>query len=322
MHCPCCDSAESGLLGTMGDRLFRTTDRKFELHQCVKCRVVFLSPLPTRSELSLYYPSNYWWQALPEAGLSSFWHKLLEIYRRVMIRRTARRIRLLAARSRSRRARHLDVGCGDGLLLASCQGLPLIRVGVDMSTAALHAAKQRGGIGVARCSFEALPFSSGSFAVITLIHVLEHLPSPASCLQQLCQVLEPEGWLVVQLPNSESLQRRLLGSRWAGFDVPRHLVNYSRENLRAMLESNGFRVTRVSQISLRDSPATIVMSLFPSLYPPARRIGMGPRKRVPLFTNGLLDLVYLLLVLAATPLALVESLAGRGGTIVVEAQKC
>lgn len=144
MPCPSCQSSQSRPLGHLTDRLFRTTDKQFELHECAECAVVFLSPTPTGKELSGYYPSGYWWQTAASAG-DSLWHKLLETYRRIMIGSHVRRIKRLAPHVAGNRARFLDLGCGDGLLLAACRPLPLTRVGFDLSFEALRAARARGG---------------------------------------------------------------------------------------------------------------------------------------------------------------------------------
>jgi SAM-dependent methyltransferase len=154
-----------------------------------------------------------------------------------------------------------------------------------------------------------------------MFHLLEHLPHPGLCLEEVRRVLGRGGWLVVQVPNADSLQRHLLGRLWSGFDVPRHLASYSPVNLRALLERNGFRVIQESHFSLRDNAAIPVMSLFPRLYPPARRLASGPRGAARRWINNALDLGFLFLVILATPLACGESLLGRGGTVVVVASK-
>ena len=59
--------------------------------------------------------------------------------------------------------------------------------------------------------------------VITLWHVLEHLPRPWDALGAAAAQLEPGGVLVIATPNPDSLQFRLLGRRWAHVDAPRHL---------------------------------------------------------------------------------------------------
>ena len=317
--CPCCHHLESKFVGMGADRLFHTTASKFELYECRKCGVVFLSPMPGEPELASYYPRGYWWQTAAGSARAGDWHQILETYRRLLISGQVRRVARLAASFSSHPVRLLDIGCGDGLFLANCERLPCLRLGVDQSFEAAAAARARGSFGVTQARVDVLPLASGSVDLITMFHVLEHLARPHECLREVRRVLGADGGFIVQVPNSASLQRHLFGRRWAGFDVPRHLVNYSSASLRALLESNGFRVLRMSHFSWRDNPAIPVMSLFPRLYPPARRLltGTSDRPRA----SGVLDLTFLLLVLLSTPFALVESLLGRGGTVVAVAKR-
>lgn len=321
MSCPSCQSAASKLLWRASDRLFRTTNRRFDLRECQSCGVIFLSPTPQEAELEAYYPRGYWWQTAELRRRDDFWHGFLELYRRAMVCGHVRRIKRLAAKVGAQGAQLLDVGCGDGLVLAGCPELPLVRVGLDSSFDALLAAQRRGGLGLVQGSLKRMPFPDGSLNVVALFHVLEHVAEPILCLQEIYRVLAIDGWLAVQVPNVASLQHKLFGRRWAGFDVPRHLVNYSSKSLRTLLERNGFVVHRVAQFSLRDNPAMLVMSLFPSLYPPSRRLRSVRDERPPAWANGVLDVAYLFLTLLSFPFALGESLAGRGGTIFIEAQK-
>lgn len=320
IDCPCCQHSESRLVGLMGDRLFHTTAKEFALRECLACGVFFLSPTPNESELASYYPRGYWWRTAPRPSGTGLWHRALETYRRLLISGQARRIRRLAAKSPSHPVRLLDVGCGDGLFLKSCEGVPCLRLGVDQSFAAAAVARARGSIEAAQGRVDVLPFASGSIDLVTMFHVLEHLSRPQECLREVRRVLAGDGVFVVQVPNSASWQRRLFGRRWAGFDVPRHLVNYSSASLRAVLESAGFRVAHMSYYSWRDNPAIPVMSLFPRLYPPARRLQTEASKD-PRGLDSLLDLAYLLLVWVAAPLAFAESLVGHGGTVIAIARR-
>ena len=59
--------------------------------------------------------------------------------------------------------------------------------------------------------------------VITIWHALEHLPDTAGVLAAAAAALEPDGFLAVAIPNSESIQFRLLRARWAHLDAPRHV---------------------------------------------------------------------------------------------------
>lgn len=318
--CPCCAGREARLAFSAGDRLFGTTAKRFDLYECPNCEVVFLWPVPTEAELAGYYPRGYWWQTAARPIHPGRWHGLLEAYRRFMVRGQVRRAERLAAATGRSPVRILDVGCGDGLFLSGCGERSWVRLGLDLSLDALGSAQVRGGIHVVQSRVDVLPLASDSVDVITMFHVLEHLAHPRECLREIRRVLATGGRFVVQVPNAGSLQRYLLGRRWAGFDVPRHLVNYSADSLRDLLEQEGFHVATTSHFSLRDNPAIPVMSVFPRLYPPARRLAVTSGSSNP-WANAAADLAYFALVLLATPLALAEGLASRGGTILAEAQK-
>jgi len=318
--CPCCGSSESRPACTVVDRLYRTTDRKFELRECQACGAVFLWPIPNEAELAGFYPPGYWWQTDSASEPSGAWSGLLQTYRQLMVASHVRRIKRLTESSAATCNRLLDVGCGDGLFLASCQPLRLAAIGLDRSFDALRAARRRSGLGLIQGRVDTLPFADESFRLITLFHVLEHLPAPNLFLQEARRLLVPGGWLVVQVPNAASLQRRLLGRYWEGFEAPRHLVNYSERSLGLLLGGQGFRVAHVDHFSIRDNPALLARSFLPHLYPLARRVG-ARRGKAESWTNSLLDVAYLLLVVLAIPWASFESLLGHGATIVVQARK-
>ena len=119
------------------------------------------------------------------------------------------------------------------------------------------------------------PFAPGSCAAVTMFHVLEHLYDPASYLRAAHELLAPDGRLIVQVPNAACWQFLLLGERWNGIDVPRHLTDFRASDLDRLLESCGFEVLRHKHFSLRDNPAGLATSLAPKLDPMARRIRQG-----------------------------------------------
>jgi SAM-dependent methyltransferase len=85
----------------------------------------------------------------------------------------------------------------------------------------------------------------GGFEVLTLWHVLEHLPNPAAVLQRVRALLRPGGWLFVSLPRFDSLQASIFRSHWYAFDdVPRHLYHFSKSSLDRLLREAGFAIQR------------------------------------------------------------------------------
>jgi ubiquinone/menaquinone biosynthesis C-methylase UbiE len=115
--------------------------------------------------------------------------------------------RVLALAGDLRGLRVLDVGCGQGELLAAVA----IRYpdselyGVDFSTARLRDAARRGGLSATLREAdlqEALPFADGFFDRLFCTEVLEHLKRPERCLAEMGRVLKPEGRAVLTVPNA------------------------------------------------------------------------------------------------------------------------
>lgn len=315
-YCPGCGAPGSVLRWQIGDRLFRATEDRFALYRCIDCALTFLWPVPDASQLASYYPSGYW-AGPPETRGSSVHGRVTEWYRRLMLHDHVRFVRS-AIDSQRRLGKAdvslLDVGCGDGLFLDVLKHTPC--AGLDLSVNAVAACRAR-GIEARRGSLEEKPFADRRFDLVTMFHFLEHVSPAAPTLQHVKGLLCPGGELIVQVPNAASLQARLLGPYWAGYDVPRHLVNYTTGTLCDLLERNGFEVVRVSHWSIRDNPTTLANSLVPWLYPPARmaREMAGGRWRA-----WSADFAYLVLSTALLPLTFVESVFGLGAAVMVRAR--
>ncbi len=82
--------------------------------------------------------------------------------------------------------------------------------------------------------------------VITLWHVIEHLPDPWPCLQRAANRLTTGGILVIATPNPQALQFRMLRSRWAHLDAPRHLQLIPADLLRSRLDEFGLETILIT----------------------------------------------------------------------------
>ncbi len=308
-QCPRCCSEQFGVLFTGSDRLYATTTRQFQLVECTRCGLLRLHPQPSPGELGQFYPDNYWWA--PEDSAVG---RLEGLYRRVVL---ADHVRFVWPGVEDRRPL-LDVGCGGGSFLHALgrRGLPV--VGLDASPQAASVAWRHNGIPAAAGLLTDAPFPPETFGAITLFHVLEHLHEPHRYLQACHRLLRPDGRVYVQVPNASCWQFLLLGERWSGIDLPRHLIHFRAEDLVALIEECGFRVLRKKFFSLRDNPAGLATSLFPQLEPMSRRV-----RRVEESPAGRLlkDLLYLALVVAALPFTALEGAVGAGSTVLVEAAK-
>ncbi len=305
--CLRCGGAEADTVTRGTDRLYGTTRETFTVVRCRECGMARLSPPPAADTLSSYYPANYWFD--PDENRTS---RLSEMYRRLVLRDHVAFV-VRAYRSAGTQGPLLDVGCGGGLLPGMLRERGLPAMGLDSSPLACAIAWRRHGVPALTGDLADAPFARHSFGLVSMFHVLEHLPDPRGYLRAARELLLPQGRLVVQVPDAGSWQFRLLGRRWNGLDIPRHLNDFRAQDLRAILESCGFEIMRVKHFSLRDNPAGLATSLAPRLDPMARRI-RGLRSG---FRH---HAAYLALVLLALPPALLEAAFGHGSSVMMEAR--
>lgn len=278
---------------------------RFEVTTCRGCGLGETTPPPPAEELRSLYVGDYAAEHARKFG------RFVERGRRAFVRAQARRI----ARRAGRGGHVLDVGCGDGKLLAAlaalgydCSGTeinPRVHEGLPASIAVRLVA---GGLAEAG-------FASRSFRIVVLRHVLEHLPDPLETLREVRRIIAPGGTLIVAVPNLASWQARLTREHWFHLDLPRHLFHFTPSSLGRALARTGFRVERTSHFSLEQNPygwlqsgLTAAGGRWGTLYDQLR----SAQDHKP-------EALVLALALATMPLCMalgtVESLMGAGGTI-------
>jgi len=140
-----------------------------------------------------------------------------------------------------RPGRVLDVGCGDGARLEILRARGWDVRGVDPDPRAVEAARRRLGDRVTEGGLEDAPFAPGSFDVVLLEHVLEHVEDPVDLLRRCRGLLRPGGRLSAVTPNVEGLGHRTFKAAWRGLEPPRHLTLFGPKSLEAAARRAGFR---------------------------------------------------------------------------------
>ncbi len=310
--CPACGREGSTLLFRATDRLYATTAEEFTIVECAGCKLMRLEPQPEPEELHKYYPNSYWFAP----GETSA-ERLEEAYRRFVLQDHVRFVEQ-ALRNSAESGPLLDVGCGGGLFLRAMadRGFPVI--GIDISLDASRVATHVNRLPALCASLPLAPLPSQSCSVVTMFHLLEHLYDPVPYVEAARDLLKPEGRLVLQVPNAACWQFLLFGDRWNGLDVPRHLFDFKQSDIELLLRSCGFEPVRFKHFSLRDNPAGLATTLFPSLDPMARRIRRLPESPGQRLVK---DMAYFGVLLAALPFTIVEAACRAGSSIMVEARK-
>lgn len=170
------------------------------------------------------------------------------------------------------RGQLLDIGCGNGSLVAPLRDLGWSVTGVEIDPVPAALAREHLGLMVYESTVEEACLESESFDVVTMHHVIEHLPDPLGTLRECWRVLKPGGKLVVITPNVGSLAYRVFGEAWSYLDPPRHLTLFDCDTLAGCAEQAGFQATSV-RTSTRH--ASLVWSDSRSI----ERTGVHPHER-------------------------------------------
>lgn len=150
----------------------------------------------------------------------------------------AQRLRLIERSTRIRGGSLLDVGSGTGEVLMAARDRGWQTQGVEPERTAAEMALGR-GLDVTISTLEQSGLPEASFDVVSAFHVLEHIPDSRGFLRTLARWARPGGYVVVEVPNFASLQRRTLADRWPDLRPLEHLVHFTPRTLKATFEAAG-----------------------------------------------------------------------------------
>lgn len=233
--CNLCGADDAREFYTVPDLLLDRPTVAARLVQCNQCGLVYQNPRPTLAEIGQHYPPEYEPYADPSGGKQSW------LTRQAIAYGMAKRRRFVTRHKRA--GRLLDVGCATGTFLRSMQEHgPWDVYGVELSEEVARQAREQYGLHVFTGTLEQAAFPERSFDAVTMWDVLEHLHDPLGSLREVRRILDPDGILLIRVPNLASWDARLFGPNWAGLDAPRHLYVFTPDTLSAMLKRAGFHV--------------------------------------------------------------------------------
>jgi 2-polyprenyl-3-methyl-5-hydroxy-6-metoxy-1,4-benzoquinol methylase len=135
----------------------------------------------------------------------------------------------------------LDIGCGTGDFLRTAQQNNWNVTGIEPNERAREIANQKTNNSVFETT-HSLKFKKHSFDVITLWHVLEHLPNLEEQCATIKALLKENGVLVVAVPNHKSFDALYYKNFWAAYDVPRHLWHFSQDSISKLFAAQNMKV--------------------------------------------------------------------------------
>ena len=181
-------------------------------------------PQPSLEELPLYYESSDYISHTDSN--KSIIDKVYQFVKKYTLYKKLKLINSFEHSSKNL----LDVGCGTGDFLNTCNVAGWNVVGVEPNKKAQQLAtdKLKSNSKIVSDLFE---IKNEQFDVITLWHVLEHVPNLEVYISKLKQLLKPNGTLIIAVPNYKSFDADHYKEFWAAYAVPRHLWHFSKKSI-------------------------------------------------------------------------------------------
>lgn len=221
-------------------RHLHTSD--WTLVRCCHCGLIYTNPRPSTEKLSELYTREYFGRFVSD-NPSGFPTDQEEMEACVSTQ-TLRVMQI--GQCVSGPGRLLDVGCGPGFFMARAAREGWSVQGIDVSAEAANYGEEYLGLKIRVGTPENVgDLWCNRFHVITMFHLLEHLPDPVAALCAVGNALRKKGTLVVTVPNIGSSEARYFGADWKGLDLPYHLYHFDPRSLSQILEKAGFEVLSV-----------------------------------------------------------------------------
>jgi len=183
-------------------------DSKYEL----------LKTFPVPKDLDKYYQSEDYISHTD--AKNSLFEKIYYLVKQYTLFRKEKLINLYS----KQRGNLLDIGAGTGDFLNYATKKKWKTTGAEPNQKAKELALKKGVLMVENTT----ELAENSFDIITLWHVLEHIPNIDAQLLELKRLCKPNGHIVVAIPNYKSYDAKYYKEFWAGYDAPRHLWHFSK----------------------------------------------------------------------------------------------
>ncbi|WP_405400162.1 class I SAM-dependent methyltransferase [Maribacter sp. Asnod2-G09] len=211
---------------------FLVTLESFELEYDSKTDMLVTKPIP--QDLEKYYdPNNYISHSDSGNGL------LEKIYQTVKKYTLNNKVKLINEYTIDEK-KLLDIGCGTGEFLISAKNKNWETVGVELNDSA-----RKKAIDKKLEIYKSLDdLNNQKFDVITLWHVLEHLPDLDKQINKIASLLNKNGTLIIAVPNYKSYDAQYYKEFWAAYDTPRHLWHFSQNAIRSIFKNKKIEVVK------------------------------------------------------------------------------
>jgi SAM-dependent methyltransferase len=227
--CPGCASEHSSPL---------ELDPEHQLRRCESCGLVYA---PAFADPDDIYTDGY---ILEGGQFGANFDVMHPTFQEFVAHAADRRLDLIERVARPP-GRFLDVGCGTGEMLVSARDRGWTAQGAEPVEDSARYARDERGLDVRPTLLQDSGLPKRSYDVVAAFHVLEHLTDAPAFLRTIAEWAVPGGYVVIEVPNWRSVNRRVSGSSWIHLRPLEHLAHYSPKTLAATLRRAGLEPAEV-----------------------------------------------------------------------------
>jgi 2-polyprenyl-3-methyl-5-hydroxy-6-metoxy-1,4-benzoquinol methylase len=208
---------------------------EFELYKNEALDMLITTPQPKGDDLAKYYESDDY-ISHTDAKRSLF-EKAYQLVKNIALKNKLQVIDSF----HPDKGDLLDIGAGTGDFLTVAKNNGWMTTGIEPSQKAKSIAIKK------NVSFvnDVSDLENNSFDVITMWHVLEHVPDLETQIRELKRLLKPNGTILIAVPNYNSYDAKYYKEFWAAYDVPRHLWHFSKTAIKLIFEKENIELIRI-----------------------------------------------------------------------------
>lgn len=217
---------------------YSLSGEEFQLIENSEYGFLETTPQPSSDKLPEYYKSEDYISHTDSQR--NLFEKVYHTVRKISLKK-----KLGLINSYSKETKNLlDIGCGTGDFLQTAQQNNWMVSGIEPNEQARSIANKKTNDSVFETE-QLLKFEDHSFDVITLWHVLEHLPNLEDHVTIFKKLLKPNGTLIIAVPNYNSFDAKHYKNFWAALDVPRHLWHFNKASISKLVGKQSMQVVNI-----------------------------------------------------------------------------
>ena len=214
---------------------YSVSGEEFQLLMDEDLELLKTHPHPSLENLGSYYESEDYISHTD--GKRSLFEKLYHAVKQKALRDKIN----IVNTNQTQKGKLLDIGAGTGDFLVTAKNNGWETLGIEPSEKAKKIALSKG------ISFknDIKEIENASFDVVTMWHVLEHVPDIQQHIAELKRILKPNGLIIIAVPNYKSYDAGYYGKFWAAYDVPRHLWHFSKKAMAQLFAKEDLEVKKI-----------------------------------------------------------------------------